>query len=124
MQIRAIFFVLAACLCALAGPPANSLAGRWSASSPDPIGRTEHIELVFIATDAGFTGVLHTPDGEIKLAHIHLQGPTLTFDASRELRGRSVLYHYEGTLSGDTLDFTVQNEDGSALFRFTAHRAD
>ena len=86
------------------------------------MGRSEDIELHFAAGDNGLTGVLHLPDREIPLAKIKLQGRNLTFDAVRELRGRNILYHFDGTLSGDTLDFTVQNDDGSSFIRFTAHR--
>lgn len=80
------------------------------------------MELHFTVGDTGLTGVLHTPDHDIALVNVHLQGRDLTFDATRELRGRRMVYHYDGTLSGDTLDFTVQNDDGSSFFRFTAHR--
>jgi hypothetical protein len=90
--------------------------------SPDPIGRTEEIELRFTASDSGFTGVLHTADRDIPLAKIRLQGRNLTFDATRELRGRNMVYHYDGTLSGESLSFTVQNDDGSSFFSFTVHR--
>jgi hypothetical protein len=90
--------------------------------SPDPIGRTEEVELRFTAGGSGFEGVLHTPDQEITLEKIHLQGRSLTFDATRELRGHRILYHYDGTLSGDSLSFTVQNDDGSSFFRFTVRR--
>jgi hypothetical protein len=90
--------------------------------SPDPIGRSEEVELRFTAAESGFTGVLHTPDRDIALTKIRLQGRVLTFDATRELRGRNVVYHYDGTLAGDSLDFTVQNDDGSSFFRFTVHR--
>ncbi len=76
----------------------------------------------FTSADSGLTGVLHTADAEIPLEKIRLQGRTLTFDGTRERHGRKVLYHYDGTLSGDTIDFTVQNDDGSSFFRFTAHR--
>jgi hypothetical protein len=87
--------------------------------SPDPIGRSEEVELRFTG---GETGVLHTADRDIALVKVRLQGRSLTFDATRELRGRNVVYHYDGTLSGDSLDFTVQNDDGSSFFRFTVHR--
>jgi len=90
--------------------------------SPDPIGRTEDVELRFTASDSGLAGVLHTADGDIALVKIRLQGRALTFDATRVLRGRNILYHYDGTLSGESLDFTVQNDDGSSFFRFTVHR--
>ena len=90
--------------------------------SPDPIGRTEEVELRFTAADSGFAGVLHTADRDITLTKILLQGRNLTFDATRELRGRNILYHYDGTLSGDSLNFTVQNDDGSSFFTFTVHR--
>lgn len=73
--------------------------------------------------DSELTGVLRTPDQEIPLAKVRLQGRTLTFDATRELRGHHILYHYDGTVSGDTIDFTVQNDDGSSFLRFTVHRA-
>jgi hypothetical protein len=87
------------------------------------MGRTEVIELRFTVGDTGLAGVLHTADREIALDKVRLQGRTLTFDATRELRGRNILYHFDGVLSGDTLDFTVQNDDGSSFIRFTVHRA-
>ena len=122
MFIRAIFLTFVTLVWA-AGTPADSpVAGRWAARSPDPIGRTEEIELRFTADAGGLTGVLHLADRDIALAKVRLQGRNLTFDATRDLRGRGVLYHYDGTLAGDTLDFTVQNDDGSSFFRFTAHR--
>lgn len=86
------------------------------------IGKTEQVELSFTGADSGLTGVMHTPDGEIKLNKIRLQGRTLTFDAARQVHGHPDVCHYEGELSGDTIDFTVQNDDGSLYFRFTAHR--
>jgi hypothetical protein len=121
---RAIILTFVTLLCATGSPSDSPIAGRWTARAPDPIGRTEEIELRFSVADTGLTGVLHTPDHEVTLAKVRLQGRTLTFDATRELRGRNVLYHYDGTLSGDNLDFTVQNDDGSSFFRFTAHRTE
>jgi len=124
LPFRAIFLSLLAIAC-LAGPPAgNPVAGRWTGRSPDPIGRTEDIELRFTIVNSGLAGILHTADGEIALAKVRFEGRELTFDATRELRGRNVVYHYDGTLARDTLDFTVQNDDGSSFFRFTARRAD
>jgi hypothetical protein len=122
LLIRAIFLTFVTLLCAVGAAADNPVAGRWTARSPDPIGRTEEIELHFTVGDNGLTGSLHTPDRDIALTNVHLQGRTLTFDATRELRGRPVVYHYDGTLSADTLDFSVQNDDGSSFFRFTAHR--
>lgn len=90
--------------------------------SPDPIGRTEEIELRFTASDSGLAGVMHAGDLDISLTKVLLQGRNLTFDATRELRGRNIVYHYDGVLSGDSLDFTVQNDDGSSFFRFRVHR--
>jgi len=87
--------------------------------SPDPIGRSEAVELRFTGPESG---VLHTADRDIALRKVRLQGRNLTFDATRELRGRNIVYHYDGTLAGDSLDFTVQNDDGSSFFRFTVHR--
>ena len=124
---RAVFLTFVTLIWALASildgaTPDNPVAGQWTARSPDPMGRTEDIKLHFSTADNGLTGVLLTPDREIPLAKIKLQGRNLTFDAVRELRGRNILYHFDGTLSGDTLDFTVQNDDGSSFIRFTAHR--
>ena len=124
LLVRAIFLGLVILVCAAGAPPADTpVAGRWVARSPDPVGRTEEIELRFSATDSGLSGVLHLVDQDISLQKVHFAGRTMTFDAARELRGHNILYHYDGTLSGDTLDFTVQNDDGSSFFRFTAHRA-
>ena len=104
---------------------ANPVEGKWAGRAPDPIGRTEDIELRFSVSDSGgdtsLTGILHMPDRDIALTKVRLQGRVLTFDATRDLRGHPVLYHYDGTLAGDTLDFTVQNDDGSCFFRFSAH---
>ena len=122
--IRAILLlVVVALVCGLGAASDPPVAGRWTGRSPDPVGRTEEVELRFSAGDGGITGILHTADRDIPLAKVRLQGRSLTFDATRELRGRNILYHYDGTLSGDTIDFTVQNDDGSSFFRFTAHRA-
>ena len=118
LSVRAIFFTLVTLICAH-GATSEPLAGRWVGRSPDPIGRSEEVELRFTG---GETGVLHTADRDIALVKVRLQGRSLTFDATRELRGRNVVYHYDGTLSGDSLDFTVQNDDGSSFFRFTVHR--
>ena len=90
--------------------------------SPDPIGRTEEVELRFTGDGSGLAGVLHTPERDFTLTKVQLQGRNLTFDATRELRGRNLVYHYDGTLSGDSIDFTVQNDDGSSFFRFTVRR--
>lgn len=86
------------------------------------MGKNEDVELTFTSSDLGLAGKLHTPDREIPLEKVRLQGRTLTFDATRPLRGHSIVYHYDGTLAGDTLDFTVQNDDGSSFFRFVVHR--
>jgi hypothetical protein len=122
LLIRAIFLAAIAFACLLGAPSDNPVAGRWKGHSPDPIGRTEDIELNFTVNDRGLSGVLQTEDHEIPLTKVRLQGRSLTFDATRDLRGRNVLYHYDGTLAGETLDFTVQNDDGSSFFRFVAHR--
>jgi hypothetical protein len=120
LSVRAIFFIIVTLVCTL-GATSDSLAGKWVGRSPDPIGRTEDIELRFIPSDSGFSGVLHTADRDITLMHVRLQGRNLTFDATRELRGHNILYHYDGSLSGDSINFTVQNDDGSSFFSFTVH---
>ncbi len=104
------------------GATPDPLAGKWVGRSPDPIGKTEDVELTFTAAESGFAGNLHTPDRDLPLEKVRLQGRTLTFDVTRPLRGRNEVYHYDGTLAGDSLDFTVQNDDGSSFFRFTVHR--
>ena len=123
LSIRALFLIFVTLLCLLGATPETPVAGRWTGRSPDPVGRTEDVELRITVTDAGLAGVLHTTDTDITLTKIQFQGRSLTFDASRPLRGRNILYHYDGTLAGDAIDFTVQNDDGSSFFRFTAHRA-
>lgn len=120
---RVFFLIFVALLCAIGAPSDNPIAGRWVGRSPDMIGRTEDVELRFVADGAAITGVLHAGEKDVPLENVKLQGRTLTFDAKRELRNRQILYHYDGTLTGDTLDFTVQNDDGSSFFRFTVHRA-
>lgn len=122
MLVRAIFLASVTLVCALATPTDNPVAGRWTGHAPDPIGRTESVELILTAIDTGLTGVIHTAEGDIPLANIRLQGRSLTFNGTREKRGHSVVFHYDGTLSNDTIEFTVQNDDGSSFFRFTVHR--
>ncbi len=122
MLLRASLFILVALCCLVAAPADNPVAGRWAGRSPNPIGRTEDVELRITATDTGLAGVLHTADVDLPLDKLQLQGRRFTFDATRELRGRKFVYHYDGQLSGDTLDFTVQNDDGSMFFRFLARR--
>ena len=121
--VRALFLAFLLALYTLGAPPDTTVVGHWIGRSPDPVGRTEEVELRFTTGDTGLTGVLHVADGDIPLQKIHFTGRDMTFDATRELRGRKILYHYDGTLSGDTLDFTVQNDDGSSFFRFIAHRS-
>jgi hypothetical protein len=119
LSFRAVFFTFAMLA---AGATSDPLSGKWVGHSPDPIGRTETVELRFAAAESGFTGVLHTDDRDIILAKVRLQGRSVTFDAPRPLRGRIILYHYDGLLSGDSIEFTVQNDDGSSFFRFVVHR--
>jgi hypothetical protein len=109
-------------LICIAAPADNPVVGRWAGRSPNPVGRTEEVELRISAVESGLTGILHTPDLDIALDKLQFQGGRFTFDATRELRGRKFVYHYDGQLSGDTLDFTVQNDDGSMFFRFLARR--
>ena len=123
MLIRALILIAVIAACSLAAPGENPVAGRWAGRSPDPIGRTEEVELRFTVTDAGLTGMLVTPDHQFPVAKIQLHGQRLTFDVTRELRGRNIVYHYDGWLSEETLAFTVQNDDGSSFFRFATHRA-
>ena len=122
LLLRATLFLSVALCCLMAAPGDNPVVGRWAGRSPNPIGRTEEVELRISATDSGLAGVLHTPDIDIPLDKLQLQGRRFTFDAARELRGRKFVYHYHGQLSSDTLDFTVQNDDGSMFFRFLARR--
>ena len=121
---RALVLTFATLICALGAPSDSPIAGRWAGRSPDLIGRSEEVELRFIAGDAGVTGTLHTPDGEITLEKIRLQGRSLTFEATRVFRTRREHYHYDGTLGNNTIEFTVQNDDGSSFFRFTVHRVE
>jgi hypothetical protein len=121
LSIRAFFLIFVTLVFSFAAAP-DSLDGKWVGRSPDPIGHTEDVELRFAASGSELTGVLHTPDRDIALAKVRLQGRNLTFDAPRVLRGHTIVYHYDGTLSGDSLNFTVQNDDGSSFFSFTVHR--
>jgi hypothetical protein len=121
--IRAVFLTLVTLLCAVAAPDDSPVAGRWAGRSPNPIGRTEDVEIRIVASGDGLSGVLHTPERDIALDKVQLQGRRFTFDATRELRGRNILYHYDGAVSVDSIEFTVQNDDGSSFFRFVVHRA-
>jgi len=122
LLIRVLLFLSIAPISAWGAPSDNAVAGRWEGRSPDPIGRTEQVELRFTTADSGLTGVLHVADRDIALENVRLEGRNLLFDATRQTGGRRIAYHYEGSLSGDTLDFTAQNSDGSSFFRFTVHR--
>jgi hypothetical protein len=122
LLVRASFLIATALVCALGASSDHPVAGRWTAHAPDPIGRTEALELRFAVANSALTGVLRTEDGDIPVKNVHFQGRVLTFDAIRDWRGHREIYHYDGKLSGDTLDFTVQNDDGSSFFRFLAHR--
>jgi hypothetical protein len=122
LSLRAVFLILITLFGLAAAPSDSPVVGHWAGRSPNPIGRTEEVELRITAAESGLAGVLHTPDGDIRLNKLQLQGRRFTFDATRELRGRRFVYHYDGQFSGDTLDFTVQNDDGSMFFRFLARR--
>jgi hypothetical protein len=119
--MKIVFLTLLGLLC-LAAAPDSPVVGRWAGRSPNPIGRTEEVELRVTATESGLAGLLHTPDDEITLDKLHVDGRRFTFDAVRDFRGRKILYHYDGQLTADAIDFTVQNDDGSTFFRFLAKR--
>lgn len=122
LLIRACFFTLIVAVCLFGATPENPVLGAWKGHAPDPVGRTEEVELRFAANGTGYSGVLRTPAVETPLDKVRLQGSVVTFDATRELRGHHVLYHYEGKLSGEGIEFTVQNDDGSSFLRFTVRR--
>ena len=121
--IRVVFLITVALLCLLGAPGDNPVAGHWAGRSPNPIGQTEQVELRITAVDSGISGVLHTPDVDIPIEKPQLQGRRFTFEATRAFRGRKIVYHYDGQISADSIDFTVQNDDGSIFFRFLARRA-
>src|SRR3954465_8186046 len=83
LSIRAIFLIFVTLLRAVGATPETPVAGRWTGRSPDPVGRTEDVELRITLTDAGLAGVLHTTDTDITLTKIQFQGRNLTFDAAR-----------------------------------------
>jgi len=119
---RACFLIAIAYVCLLAASADSPVVGRWSARAPDPIGRTEQLELRFVISNSELSGTMHTEDGDIPMSNLHLQGRLVKFEATRDSRGHRERFHYDGVVSGNTIDFTVQNDDGSNFFRFLARR--
>ena len=111
------------------GQPAVTLAGNWSADVTYDWGANYTERFVFkVDGDAvlGTASFLRVPRGIVDGS---LAGDRLVFQTrTEEVRGDSnplpVTHHYRGTITGDTIAFTMQTEGGSSTVpvEFTATR--
>jgi L-seryl-tRNA(Ser) seleniumtransferase len=99
--------------------PASNLTGQWTADIEYVLGKATHT-LVFEQKGSDLVGS-HT--GEFLASDIrgYIEGSAVAFRSSLPYEGTSLVYNFEGTISGDALSGTVDlGEFGQA--KWTARR--
>ena len=105
--------ILAAAV-ALLGPAslAAGLVGTWTLSGEGREGPTTS-ELTVTEADDGYAGSLTNQRGTAELQSISVDGDSFSFVISMETRMGDIELTYSGTVSGDTLDASVETPMGS-----------
>lgn len=101
-------------------PPTVDVTGEWELQTETPRG-PQTSTVTFVQDGATLSGHLTTPRGEIPIASGSVSGNTITFTIRMEMGQRSFERTYTGTVEGDTAQGTVPSPRGGTI-EWTARR--
>ena len=102
---------------------AADVTGKWVAEVPGRDGATMKQTYTFKSDGATLTGSVSGRGGETPIANGKVDGNTISFEVTREMRGNSMTMKYTGTIDGDTLKLSWAGPNGQSR-EATAKRAE
>jgi len=103
--------MLAGCLATMTMMAAD-VTGKWTAEMPGRDGNTQTVTMNLKSDGGALTGTVSGRRGDNDISAGKVDGTTVTFDVVREFNGNKMTTHYNGTLDGDTIHFTIKSEGG------------
>ncbi len=87
-------------------PPSAGLSGNWLLTVESPMGRDE-VETTFEQSGHRLGGFMKSAGTNVPIEGT-LEGKSVNFGMSLEVRGQPLKFDYVGTVEGDTMSGTVQ----------------
>ena len=107
--IQLISLGLLAAICVWAA----DVTGKWTSETPVRDGNTATVTMTFKTENEKLTGTISGPDGEAEISDGEIKGSHLSFTVPRNRNGAQFDQHYEGTVEGNTIHFTVTFGDSN-----------
>jgi hypothetical protein len=102
---------------------AADVSGKWTAQVPGRDGQTRETSFNFKVNGDKLTGTMTGRQGEdIPITDGTISGDTLSFTVVREFGGNQMKFTYTGKIAGEEIQFKREGGRGSAR-EFTAKRA-
>jgi autotransporter translocation and assembly factor TamB len=108
--MKMLKLMLAGCL-ATAMMMAADATGKWTAEMEGRNG-PQTVTMNLKADGGALTGTVSGRMGDTEISAGKVDGSNITFDVVREFNGNKITQHYNGTLDGDTIHFTIKMEGG------------
>jgi hypothetical protein len=106
---------------------AGDPSGRWSWELKGPQGQTLKSELQLSWKDAVLSGTINNRAGKTAIQEATFKDDRVVFKVVRDVRGRTIVTHYDGRLEGDRLTGTVKTvlrEDRPLTVAWDARRVE
>lgn len=112
-KMKALRVFAAGCFAAAALWAASPATGEWKGDISMRNGNVMHVTMDLKAQDGGgLTGTIAGRNGPVEIADGKVKDNHVSFNVVREFDDRQFKQHYDGTLDGDTIHFTVTREGG------------
>jgi hypothetical protein len=131
MTKKLLFVVAILCVLTFAAMAAD-VSGKWTYQQPGRGGGDPVTVTITLKADGGaVTGVVSRPgqngNQDSNISDGKVDGNTITFKVSQDMRGTAMVTSYKGTLEGDTLNLEVtrpgRNGGDPTTTKFVAKRA-
>jgi hypothetical protein len=106
---------------------AGDPSGRWTWEIKGPQGQTLKSELQLSWKDAVLSGTVNNRAGKTAIQEATFKDDRVVFKVVRDVRGRTIVTHYDGRLEGDRLTGTVKTvlrEDRPLTIAWDARRVE
>ncbi len=125
MKLRTLLSVVVIMGLAAVAALAADVSGTWKASMPGRGGQTMDVTFQFKVDGDTLTGSQSTQMGETEITEGKVAGDKISFKIKREFNGNTRVMVYEGTVSGNEIQFkqTMEGMDRPPR-EFTAKKAE
>lgn len=103
----------------------TDVSGKWISETPVRDGNTATVTMNFKTDHNKLTGTINGPTGDAEISDGEFEGSHISFIIPHDRIGAKFDWHYEGTIEGDIIHFTLTFGDSgfTAKRKFDAKRA-